>query len=359
MDEAELIRGCLHGLRAALPGGITAETRLGGGRPEAPDVDGWLCLRGHGGVVDIPYEAKVHVGEANVALVDRRMRDAGREGRTGTPPWILFTRFVHGKQARRLREAGIAFADTEGNAHVWGPGLYVWVTGNRPEAGATRTPRLTRAAAARVLFVLLQDPRRVREPYRNLAAQAGVALDTVHRVFDDLQTKGYLRTGEGRARVLGRLPLLHELWITAYEDALRPKLLPTRCRRLVGGPLGDVGLPLADAANAAPWLIGGEAAAADLTEALRPTTATLHTLPGEQRAVMKALGLVPAPEGPITLLHTFGTTNEWRPTEPGPAHHADPLLIHAELLRIGDDRAKETAARLYERHIRVRFGDAP
>ncbi len=70
--------------------------------------------------MEIPYEAKGHVSEAAIALVNRRM--SGPEGgvQTGKPTWILFTDYVNANLARRLRAGGIAFADAEGNAHVWG-----------------------------------------------------------------------------------------------------------------------------------------------------------------------------------------------------------------------------------------------
>jgi hypothetical protein len=354
MEHDELTMKCLARLRTALPGDTVVGKRPG--KHRAPDhADGWLRLRGPWGEIDVPYEAKGHVGEANIALVDRRMRGVGGGEHPGTPPWILLTDYVNGNQARRLKEGRIAFADAEGNAHVWGPGLYVWVTGNRPKGRATRAPGLTRGAAARVIFVLLQDPRRARNPYRELAAQAGVVLDTVHRVFNDLQVKGFLKVWGDRERTLTRVAELHELWLTAYEDGLRPKLQPKRCQQLVGGDAGALRLRLADGPNGVPGLLGGEAAAAELTGAIRPTEATIHTLPGEQRAVMNALGLVPMPDGPITLLHTFGAANEWRDPDRPTMRFADPMLIHAELLRMGDDRARAAAAQVYERHIKHRF----
>lgn len=356
MNEHELLAKCLDGLRAALPGGGTVEAE-----PEAAqraggdDADGWLHVRGPWGAMDIPYEAKGHVSEATISLLNRRMGGSDGGARASNPPWILLTNYVNGNQARRLNASGIAFADAQGNAHVWGPGLYVWVSGNRPTTSARKTTALTRATAARVLFVLLQDPRRARAPYREIAAQAGVVLDTVHRVFHALAAKGYLKVGEGRERMLTRMPELHELWMTAYEDGLRPKLQPKRCVRLVGAKAGGLGLSLADAADEAQWFLGGEAAAAELTGATRPTEATVHTVPDQQRAVMQALGLVPRPDGPITLLHTFGETNEWRDPKRPAFRLADPLLIHAELLRMGDDRASAAAAQVYERYVQARF----
>jgi hypothetical protein len=38
---------------------------------------------------------------------------------------------------------------------------------------------------------------------------------------------------------------------------------------------------------------------------------------------------------------------------------ADPLLIHAELMRENDDRARAAAEEVYDRHIVGRFPHAP
>jgi len=106
-----------------------------------------------------------------------------------------------------------------------------------------------------------------------------------------------------------------------------------------------------------PLLLGGELGAAALTDLIRPTLATLHVPPGEQRAVMKALGLLPHPEGAITLVHTFGATNAWTHAERVTPPHADPLLIHAELMQVDDDRARGLAGEVYDGYVARRFAD--
>jgi hypothetical protein len=105
-------------------------------------------------------------------------------------------------------------------------------------------------------------------------------------------------------------------------------------------------------------LLGGEAAAAVVTDAIRPATAVLHVAPGDQQAAMKALQLVPRPDGAITLVHTFGTTNQWTVPLRANIPLADPLLIHAELLRAGGDRDKAVADEIYAKHIAGRLENA-
>ena len=240
MYETDLAADCVAGLRAALPAETEVEVRNEAWRPGAPFTDGWLQMFGPWGRIEVPFEVRPRINNAAVALMERRFQEIQGPERTGLPAWILLTEYVNPEEARRLRKGGIAFADTCGNAHVWGEALYVWVTGNRPKTRRMRTPGLTRPAAARVLFVLLQEPGRAREPYRELAALANVAPDTVHRVFNDLQKKGFLRTWGTRERELLRVPELVELWTLGYGDALRPKLRPKPCHWVDGGEMADL-----------------------------------------------------------------------------------------------------------------------
>lgn len=358
MDETGLVADCLEGLRAALPAGTEVEVRPGGLLQRAAPIDGWLEVIGPWGRVDLPFALKRRVNNATVALLEQRFREVQGPRREGVPTWLLLTEYVNAEQARRLREAGVAFADTRGNAHVRGEGLYVWVVGNRPTTRRLQTSGLTRPAAARVLFVLLQDPRRARQPYRELAALAEVAPDTVNRVFNGLQEKVLLKTWGEKERELARVPELAELWTLAYGDGLRPKLRPRRCQWTVGGPMADFLDVLRGERTTHGALLGGEGAAALLTDTIRPTRATLHVPHDDRRDVMRALALVPMPDGRITLLDTFGTTNEWRPPRGAPTGLVDPLLIHAELLGEDDDRATAVAAEIYDSYIVKRFEDA-
>lgn len=359
MSEDELATACLEGLRAALPPETEIELRPGVSAHRKVHPGGRLRIRGPWGEMALPCELKRRVNNTVIVLMDRRIREAGHGAGDvrGTPRWILFAEHVTPRQAHDLRADGIAFVDTRGNVQIWGPGLYVRVLGNKPAARKPKTPRLTRPAAARVLFALLQNPRRVQEPYRELAEQTGVAPDTVSRVFHDLRGKGYLKVWGRRERAVIRLTELMELWTVAYEDALRPKLEPKRCHWAGAKPVEQIANLLPLGPGEPPVLLGGEVAAALLTDMIRPTSATLYVPPGTQRAVMKALHLVPQPDGPVTLLHTFGVTNEWTPRKPAPAHLADPLLVHAELMREGDDRARMAAQAIYDRYIVRRFPD--
>jgi hypothetical protein len=297
---------------------------------------------------------RIHRGA--IAVLDGRFRDRARGGTVepDRPRWVLFTEYVAPPLGRHLRKERIAFADACGNVHLWGPGLFVWVAGNKPTARVPRAPRLGRAAAAKVLFALLQDPHRAQLPYRHLAVLADVAPDTVHAVFTDLQHKGLLKTWGTRRRELTRLPDIVELWTRAYQDGLRNKLNPKRCVRLGNDPFELKELP-ALAPKALRLLLGGEMAAGELTGVIRPTHITLHVPAGKQSDVMRAMRLTPHPDGATTLLDTFGMTNEWTPPRATRTPFADPLLIHAELLCTGDDRAREAAEEVYRRYVAERL----
>jgi hypothetical protein len=109
-------------------------------------------------------------------------------------PGLLVTGYVTPPLAERLRAMNVAFADTAGNAFIHRPPVLVWITGRRP--GERRTPpragRAFGAAGLRVLFALLCKPELVARPYREIAAEAGVAHGTVGWVMAELPEHGHL-----------------------------------------------------------------------------------------------------------------------------------------------------------------------
>jgi hypothetical protein len=359
MDRDPLTTACLATVREALPAHAHVELEAWRDRAGTPRLAGVLRLRAGPATQALPVAARTgKCPRAGLEVLGRRFTDApvGHAATAEGPPWMLFAEYVPPVLGRHLREARQPFADACGNVFLWGVGLYVWVEGHKPTGRPPRPPRLTRAAAAKVLYVLLQEPDRVRQTYRQVATCAGVAPDTVLSVFSDLRGKRYLIEWGRRKRRLERLPELMELWLQAYQDGLRHKLHPTRCVGVGNDPIPWKDL-VAAARPDAPLLVGGETAAYELTGTTRPEVVTLHVPAGTQTDVMRTLRLVPHAQGATTLLDTFGRANGWIGplATPTSLPFADPLLIHAELMLTGNDRLREAAEELYRRHIVVRF----
>lgn len=268
-----------------------------------------------------------------------------------TPP-LLVTPRITAEAAEQCRELGLQFIDAAGNAYLRGPGLYVFVKGQRPTAHealllpAQDAKRAGTPAHLRVIFVLLCRPALLNAPYRDIAQAAGVALGTIGPVFDDLADRGFITGGKrtGNRILLERTKLIDE-WATNYPIKLRPKLNPRRFK----APTPDWWKALDVAQHGAQW--GAEVAAAKLTGHLRPNTFTLYlrTDKGQQHLtrLVATNRLRPDAAGDIEILDAFWTFDEQQTT----AQTVPPLLAYADLIATLDPRNLEAAKLIHDQYL--------
>lgn len=298
-----------------------------------------LVRIGYGRQGDTLYtvEIKRWVTPTNLGQVVTRLRELG-------PGALLITDYVTPQVAEKLKELDVPFADTAGNAYLRGPNFLVWLTGRR----ALTTPKPPRAGRAwqptglKLIFALLCNPDWVVLPYRDLAARAGVANGTVGWVMRELVEQGFLVKGRRRTiprRLHNRRKLL-ERWIEVYTGTFRRTTLLNRYR----ADTPDWWKNLDTARHHV--LLGGEPAAAFLTEYLKPGTVTIYATPENFRFILEHK-LREAPDGDVELRQRFWPfDHEWAHPNLVP-----PVLIYADLLATGDARCIETAQRVYDGHL--------
>lgn len=256
---------------------------------------------------------------------------------------LLLTRHVTPNMAEELREKGIQFLDTAGNAYLNAPPLFIFVKGNRPATaiGAEKTKRAFQPSGLQVLFAFLLQPSLVTAPYRKIANTADVALGTVGWVIRDLKELGYIVDMGHRGRRLARKSELLDRWVTAYPEQLRPKLLIGRLRAANPNWQEESGnLSLLGAC----W--GGEPAAARMTGQLKPQTVTVYTREDADGFILRNK-LRKDPQGNIEILKTFwdaATQKEY-------GDQAPPLVVYADLLATADPRNIEIAKMIYKQKI--------
>jgi hypothetical protein len=314
--------------------------RHAGDRGDSPDAE--LVIQHRGLEQRFPVQVRGRVTDA----------DADPHANTGTDPAerpILVTDHVAPVLAERLRNAGVAFVDTAGNAYLNTARLYLYVQGRKRGARRARRPgpqdfethrnvgvgRALEPAGLKLLFTLLLEPELLERPYREMAQRAGIAHGTVGWAMPDLERRGFVLaqpgTGKRRRRTMVQVEQLLPLWVEAFARALRPKLLMARYRATDPlRPLGKLQL-LPDM----QW--GGEVAAAQLTDYPEPGTATLWADWVDPRFVLEN-GLIPDPAGPIEILQRFWNQdlNEGATTVPT-------LLVYADLIASRDARVREQA----------------
>jgi hypothetical protein len=194
-------------------------------------------------------------------------------------------------------------------------------------------------------MALLIRPELANAPYRELAAQADVALGTLAGCMNDLTGRRLLHEARGERRLTDR-PALVALWVQAYVEGLRPKLkerhfqVRARDKEDIWTRLDTVLRPRGE-----KWALTGGDAAARQTHFFRTEDTEIYapTRVLEDRETQKALTAQPAvdggnlvviePPGPLAIPEA---PQDGLPVAPA-------LLAYAELKYRGTGQALEAA----------------
>lgn len=264
-----------------------------------------------------------------------------REARaTSSVPLVVFTDHVSAPLARLLREGELPFIDAAGNAFLDACGWYVVVIGNAKVKPAPKNRSLS-PSVWQVAYVLLREPRSQSQTVRALAAHADVSPGAAQTAIAALEARGWVRNLGHRGQPVTDALALWHAWEHGYVDRLGPKLHLTQAVAVGSGTLQQWQQAIEPFLGPDVGLLGGELAAQSLGTDIVAATATLH-VPRLDATILRALRIVPAKEGPITVRQRFGDLDH-DDIEP---HRADPMLIRAELLSIPDERLDETRSAL-------------
>lgn len=242
---------------------------------------------------------------------------------------------------------GIDFVDLAGNCHVHVADRYLARIQGQRAAPRAVTERALRAPTVRVLFALLADPELARATTRTLASAAGgVSPQTASDVRAKLLGEGAL------LRTRGGLRWAPSGWKRALETFLVgfPTLLPSLVIGRYRTPWREAGevernlAPHLDACG--EWRWGGGAAASRLDGHYRGEQ-TIVYFRDPAIVIPRELPLVPDPRGSLALLRAPGPLALEGP-RPDCVH---PLLVYADLLIEGHERAREAAAAVHDRYL--------
>ena len=298
---------------------------------DAECIDCIVTIRGQGGEVRLSAEVVRNLTNSNLGPVAAKVKNLRTTG-------LLVAPYVNRDLAEKLKGMSIPFMDSSGNLFINVQPYFIFVVGQkRVEEASIAHGSAFNPMGLKVIFTLLCMPERVSSAYRDIAEDSGVSLGTVANTLAALERSGFVVDKGGRGRTLERVEELLRRWVMEYAERLRPKLLLGRFSpveqswRGTGGPT---------------HFLGGETAAALLTDHLKPAVQTFY-LKGELKDFAIANRLKKDPQGSVECLKAF-----WRfkyPWEHG--HMAPPLIIYADLLASGDPRNIETAEIIYERFL--------
>ena len=315
-------------------------------RIPSPIEDGTLALVTTEGRFVYSFRVKRTVFPKTLAHVVARLQKRPIErGRRH----LLVTDYVSDEALTLLRaEKDVDYVDEAGNMLLRWPRFYVEIRGHKRAPSALGRARpLATAGGIRALFALLAEHSLEHVVYRELEAQSGVTLGTISNTVKELRARGFLGR-QAKRLVRSRPQVLLDLWAEGYAQWLRPRLVIGRYQS--ADPLENVVDLVRRTLKDESWGVTGGFAAEIMTRHYRGETLGLFI--GNWRPERaREWRWLPSADGPITVFRPF---SDWlllhRLLLPkGPVVH--PLLVYAELVCDGRERARAAAERVREQYL--------
>lgn len=264
---------------------------------------------------------------------------------------LLVCHYITPQMAALLKDKKVEYVDCAGNLYLNQMPLYIEIGGQKHKPKAPTADRLFRPAGLKLIYQLLRNPQSANATYRMLADDADIALGAIGSLFNELEKRGSIMTGDDGKRQLHAQEELLQRWQLGYIESLRSKLMLQRCQLVPGVCVTQLTERLRQLAGGDNILIGGELGAALMTGQSHVNSAVLYLDEQIQLKTMLQLQLTPDPGGEITLLQPFGNKCSWSGWQPDGLSLADPLLIFAEL----SQSTSAMADKLYQQYLRPRF----
>lgn len=325
---------------------------------KAPLLLGQTIGQPHADAVRLPTEPPITLalrGKATLATRAQALHIVNQLRVYGHNPteYLICAQWIAETAAEELRQAGLCYVDTVGNAYfARRPQLLIDVRGRRPETKIRPEPgRIVEAGGLKVCHLLLAQPEMLVQPLRVIAEKAGVALGTAHAVMRELKTARLVLPGYGNKRRFGEVEEIIAAFVRGYANKLRPACFINRYRHKKTDPtdiLNDFNKRL-EGTNAR-WALTGGQAANKLTHFFEPNTLTLFVDPRAEM-LLREEPMLPDRNGNITLLNLFADTAIADNVIDMATPLATPFLIYAELLNEGGPREAETAEMILEKYI--------
>lgn len=260
------------------------------------------------------------------------LHDAGRI--------LLVTSYLSPALVDACKSLGVNAIDEAGNAFIKDGHTLIVISG-RPRATALRRPSLWSKRSLQVILALLVRPALLQQSRRAIAAFAGVSIGTAHTAVQTLlQRKDLIEREDGL--VFTSFDRLLDEWVTLYPSLLRESLKLGRYRATE--PDWWTGMP----AQSEGWMLGGEPAAALMTNYLKPAVVTVYCTNAIPTEIISRGRMRPDPTGNVEFLKAPFELNG----NPGLVDRVVyPVLVYADLVASGDSRNLETAQLIRDQYI--------
>jgi hypothetical protein len=339
LQNDELVQQCVEHLRA-LPFVRRATLINASPRRGKHSIDARLSIRTPDGQHTLACEIRrTHLRKETAQLLVHFAQ--------AQPGLIVLAPAIGRELGDVFEHASINFVDAAGNCHLRFGNRYVARIQGRSGTTKAHSDRGLRAPAYRALLALLVRPQLVDAPSRAIASEAEVSPQTANDLRRRLVEQSIVLHASGHHRWNpGRRKDAISLWLAGFTTSLGPSLVIGRFRAADRDPalLERRIEPLLDAS--CEWRYGGGAAANRLTGYYRGERTVLYVR-NAPSDLSTQLRLVRDASGPVVLARTPGHLALESP-DPRCVH---PLLVYADLLAEGHDRAHEAAREVHDRFL--------
>ena len=237
-----------------------------------------------------------------------------------------------------LCDSGISVIDYAGNCMIKHGLLCVNVSGQKNTYRNDTKSHALSEGAIKLIFRFLSDKSFVGKAYRTISSETGLSLGSIKNTIEELTNRQFvMHTDKGR-RLINEDKLL-ELWVQAYNQTIRPKLMLRRMSFRTDEMRSnwqEMNLP-----EGMSW--GGDCGAYLTDGYLVPGSFDIYT--SKPSAMLMTTGMVmPNENGEITLYQKFWNDDDATKVAPK-------LIIYADLMNSGDSRQIEAAQRLIKNGI--------
>jgi hypothetical protein len=206
----------------------------------------------------------------------------------------------------------------------------------------------------RVAFAFLA---RLEHPWTTRALQkaTGVAVGRAAELVAGLRNEGLVRRAAKRGpHLVLDPPRLAHRWVEEYGAVLRPHLVLGTYAPLRGNLDGVVKGLNAWGGVPGRWALTGTWGAYQLVGFYTGDRLAMF-VEAPAHHWLQGLGVVPDEQGPVTLLAPVAPL-QWEDTKTQLLPVAPPLLVYAELLYLGEERAREQAQLVARAHLKELVG---
>ena len=253
-------------------------------------------------------------------------------------PVLLVLGYAQPSIMQNLYDNGINVIDYAGNCMIKHGLLCVNVSGLKNTYRNDTKSHALSEGAVKLIYRFLSDKSFIGKAYRTISSETGLSLGTIKNTIEELTNRQFvMHTDKGR-KLINEDKLL-ELWVQAYNQTIRPKLLLRRMSFRTDEMRSrwqEMNLP-----EGMAW--GGDCGA-NLTDGyLIPGSFEIYT--SKPSAMLMTTGMVmPNENGEIVLYQKFWNGDDETTVAPK-------LIIYADLMNSGDSRQIEAAQRLIKNGI--------